>query len=144
MSLDKYFKRKSLENEESIKTSSHVTQPSSKKSHIEINPDTLLADPGLRRPIYEYHINDRYAIRRAYLKKVLVNLHTMIFLKKTFGNIITLERFNSAWFGAYPTWLEYIISKDAAFCLYCYLFKSKEGVDLFVGDEFSNCKKEKI
>jgi hypothetical protein len=36
MSLDKYFKRKSLEDEESIKASSHVTQSSSKKSHIEI------------------------------------------------------------------------------------------------------------
>jgi hypothetical protein len=38
MSLDKYFKRKSLEDEESIKASSHVTPSSSKKSHIEINP----------------------------------------------------------------------------------------------------------
>jgi hypothetical protein len=54
MSLDKYFKRKSLGNEESIKVSSHVTQSSSKKSHTEINPDILLADPHLRRPIYEY------------------------------------------------------------------------------------------
>jgi hypothetical protein len=62
MLVDKYFKRKSLKDEESIKTSSHVTQSSSKKSHIEINLDTLLADPSLRRPIYEYHINDRDAI----------------------------------------------------------------------------------
>jgi hypothetical protein len=31
---------------------------------------------------------------------------------------------------SYPTWLEYNIAKDAAFCLYCYLFKSKGGVDL--------------
>jgi hypothetical protein len=69
MSLDKYFKRKSIEDEESIKASSHVTQSSSKKSHIEINPDTLLVDPGLRRSIYEYHINDMDAIRIAYLQK---------------------------------------------------------------------------
>jgi len=69
MSLDKYFKRKSIEDKESIKASSHVTQSSSKKSHIEINPDTLLVDPGLRRPIYEYHVNDRDTIRRAYLQK---------------------------------------------------------------------------
>jgi hypothetical protein len=81
MSLDKYFKHKSLEDEEPIKASSHVTQSSSKKSHIEINPDTFLADPGLRRPIYEYHINDRDAIRRAYLQKGPINLHTVIFLK---------------------------------------------------------------
>jgi len=34
MSLDKYFKRKSLEDEESFKTSDHVTQLSLKKNHI--------------------------------------------------------------------------------------------------------------
>jgi len=34
MSLDKYFKRKFLEDEELFKTSSHVTQSNSKKSHI--------------------------------------------------------------------------------------------------------------
>ena len=62
MSLDKYFKRKSLEDKDSFKASSHVTQSSSKKSHIEINLDTLLADPGLKRPIYEYHENERDAI----------------------------------------------------------------------------------
>ena len=39
---------------------------------------------------------------------------------------------------SYPTWLEYNIAKDAAFCFYCYLFKSKRGVDSFVGDRFSN------
>nr|XP_034894408.1 zinc finger MYM-type protein 1-like [Populus alba] len=141
MSLDKYFKRKSLEDEESIKASSQVTQSSSKKSHIEINPDTLLADPGLRRPIYEYHINDRDAIRRAYLQKGPCQPSHYDFPQKQFGNISTLRRFNPAWFGAYPTWLEYSIAKDAAFCLYCYLFKSKEGVDSFVGDGFSNWKK---
>jgi len=70
MSLDKYFKRKSIENKESIKASSHVTQSSSKKSHIEINSDTILVNPGLKRPIYEYHVNDRDTIRKAYLQKV--------------------------------------------------------------------------
>jgi hypothetical protein len=62
MLLNKYFKRKSIEDKKSIKASSYVTQSSSKKSHIEINPDTLLVDPGLRRPIYEYHVNDRDTI----------------------------------------------------------------------------------
>jgi hypothetical protein len=69
MSLNKYFKRKSLEEEELFKYLSHVTQSSSKKSHIKINPDTLFVDPGLRRPIYEYHLNVRDAIRIAYLQK---------------------------------------------------------------------------
>jgi hypothetical protein len=35
MLLDKYFKCKFLEDEELFKTSSHVTQSSSKKSHVE-------------------------------------------------------------------------------------------------------------
>ena len=75
-------------------------------------------------------------------KKVLVNLHTHYdFPQKQFGNISTLRRFNPTWFVAYPTWLEYSIAKDAAFCLYCYLFKSKGGVDSFMGDGFSNWKK---
>jgi hypothetical protein len=56
MTLDKYFKHKSLKDEKSFKASSHVTQSSSKKSYIEFNPYTLLVDPGLRRPIYEYHV----------------------------------------------------------------------------------------
>jgi hypothetical protein len=42
MSLDKYFKHKSIEDKESIKASSHVTQLSLKKSHIEINPTLSL------------------------------------------------------------------------------------------------------
>jgi len=141
MSLDKYFKRKSLKDKESIKASSHVTQSSSKKSHIEINPDTLLVDLGLRRPIYEYHINDRDAIRRAYLQKDPCQPSHCDFPQKQFGNISTLWRFNPAWFVIYLTWLEYNIAKDVAFCLYCYLFMSKGGVDSFVGDEFSNWKK---
>ena len=39
MSLDKYFKRKSIEDKESTKASSHITPSNSKKSHIEINLD---------------------------------------------------------------------------------------------------------
>ncbi|KAJ6858052.1 zinc finger MYM-type protein 1-like [Populus alba x Populus x berolinensis] len=131
MSLDKYFKRKSFEDEESIKALSHITPSSLKKSHIEINPDTLLADPGLRRPIYEYHINDRDAIRRAYLQKGPCQPSHCDFPQKQFGKISTLRRFNPAWFNAYPTWLEYNIVKDVVFCLYCYLFKSKEGINSF-------------
>ncbi|XP_008229057.1 PREDICTED: zinc finger MYM-type protein 1-like [Prunus mume] len=41
-------------------------------------------------------------------------------------------------------WLEYNISKDAAFCLYCYLFKTnfeQVGSEAFTGDEFKNWKK---
>ena len=126
MSLDKYFKRKSLEDEESIKASSHVIQSSSKKSHIEINHDTLLVDPGLKRLIYEYHINDRDAIWRAYLQKGSCQPSHYDFPQKQFGNISTLRRFNSAWFGAYPTWLEYNIAKILYFACIVTSLSQKE------------------
>jgi hypothetical protein len=96
----------------------------------------------LRRPIYEYHINDRDAIQRAYLQKGPCQSSHCDFPQKQFRNISALRHFNPTWFGAYSTWLEYNIAKDVAFCLYCYLFKSKGGVDSFVGDEFSNWEKK--
>jgi len=35
-----------------------------------------------------------------------------------------IRRFNHEWFDdVYHDWLEYSVSKDAAYCLYCYLFK---------------------
>jgi len=36
--------------------------------------------------------------------------------------------FNRKWFDEFPDWLEYSISKDAAFCLYCYLFKQNNNL----------------
>jgi hypothetical protein len=57
-----------------------------------------------------------------------------------------MRRFNPAWFKEYK-WLEYNILKDAAYCLYCYLFKSdigkQAGGDSFVTEGFSNWKKKK-
>ncbi|GAV66536.1 DUF4371 domain-containing protein, partial [Cephalotus follicularis] len=56
------------------------------------------------------------------------------------------RRFNSAWFTEYSDWLEYSVTKDAAYCLYCYLFKldasDQGGGDVFVSQGFSNWKKK--
>ena len=58
-------------------------------------------------------------------------------------------RFNPKWFKEYGSWLEYSIEKDAAYCLYCYLFRQDVGMqsggDSFVTKEFNSCyKKEKL
>ncbi|CAN1185011.1 Zinc finger MYM-type protein 1, partial [Linum perenne] len=50
------------------------------------------------------------------------------------------RRFNPAWFELYD-WLEYSISKEAAYCLPCYLFRNhdngkKGGGDTFIGEGF--------
>lgn len=51
-----------------------------------------------------------------------------------------------AWFNEFRTWLKYSVTKDAAFCLYCYLFKPENGDqvggDSFAGKEISNWKKK--
>ncbi|CAN6542945.1 unnamed protein product [Malus baccata var. baccata] len=52
------------------------------------------------------------------------------------------RRFVVSWFEEYD-WLEYSISKDAAFCLHCYLFKinfSQLGSDAFTGVGFKKWK----
>ncbi|KAL4600059.1 hypothetical protein ACB092_11G170800 [Castanea dentata] len=57
------------------------------------------------------------------------------------------RRFNPLWFKEYPSWLEYSITKDAAYCLYCYLFQpdigDQGGGDSFVTEGFRNSKKKK-
>ncbi|CAN6715960.1 unnamed protein product [Malus baccata var. baccata] len=53
------------------------------------------------------------------------------------------RRFIPQWFDEFD-WLEYSVSKDAAFCLYCYLFKTnfeQVGSEAFTGDGFKNWKK---
>ena len=74
----------------------------------------------------------------------LVNLVSMIFHKKKIGQIH--RRFVSEWFDEYKFWLKYSIEKDAAFCLYCYLFRpeieKQAGGDVFVVEGFSNWKKK--
>ncbi|KAM5569924.1 hypothetical protein ABKV19_017106 [Rosa sericea] len=55
-------------------------------------------------------------------------------------------RFNVNWFKDHPSWLEYSIEKDVAYCLHCYLFKpnigDQAGGDVFVGTGFNNWKKK--
>ena len=58
------------------------------------------------------------------------------------------RRFIPSWFKDHYNWLEYSISKDAAFCLFCYLFKANHGGqergDAFVGEGFRNWRKKNI
>ncbi|XP_020695371.2 zinc finger MYM-type protein 1 [Dendrobium catenatum] len=121
-----------------------------RKERVEVDIDNLPIDPGLRPSIWNYDVNDRDRIRRAYLVKGPYQPKNHNFPQTTIGNVA--RRFNSKWFEEYPSWLEYSVIKDAAFCLYCYLFKPQEqtnisqgGGDSFVGEGFKNWKrKEKL
>ncbi|XP_070660515.1 uncharacterized protein [Malus domestica] len=104
----------------------------------------LPSDPGKRIRILDYNPNIRDQVRRAYVLAGPQQPKTHNFPYKKYRD--TQRRFNPAWFDDFPTWLEYSVEKDVAFCLCCYLFKpnigEQAGGDFFVGEGFSNWKKK--
>ncbi|XP_034219023.1 zinc finger MYM-type protein 1-like [Prunus dulcis] len=89
----------------------------------------------------EYDTNIRDEVRRAYLQKGPCQPRGHSFPQSNISGIN--RRFIPQWFDEFD-WLEYSVSKDAAFCLYCYLFKSnfeQEGSEAFTGAGFKNWKK---
>ncbi|XP_074300503.1 uncharacterized protein LOC141631779 [Silene latifolia] len=78
---------------------------------------SLPKDPGLRRKLTDFHINDRDIIRREYIRRGSCQPRGYKFPK-------TKRNFVSSWFDKFKPWLEYSIEKDGAYCFVCYLFKS--------------------
>ncbi|KAK8935078.1 hypothetical protein KSP39_PZI013663 [Platanthera zijinensis] len=142
--MDKFFKK--LPISESALKKKRICQDdlksNSKRGLIETNLDNIIADPGLRVKLSDYNVNDRDEIRRKYLLKGPCQPRHHQFPQTMFGN--TPRRFNYAWFEQFPSWLEYSIAKDAAFCIFCYLFKpemgQQSGGDSFTVDGFRNWK----
>ncbi|RID62925.1 hypothetical protein BRARA_E01964 [Brassica rapa] len=91
----------------------------------------------------DYPANQRDEVRRRYLTKGPCQPYGHNFKQISKGS--GTRRFNPAWFDQYGSWLEYSISKESAFCLYCYLFKDEVrmqgGSDAFVKEGFNNWKK---
>lgn len=115
-----------------------------KRTRIEVDVANLPTDPGLRIKICNYHPNERDQIRRHYLQNKPCQPVDHDFPQSQFGK--TKRRFNPVWFKDYPSWLEYSITKDAAYCLFCYLFRpdtgDQGGGDSFVTEGFRNWKKK--
>ena len=120
---------------------SNVTEQVENQSHTDLNLEDIISDPGLRKPIENFDIAIRDQARREYALRGPCQLNGHLYPKTTFGNH---ERsFQESWYKKYP-WLEYSISKNAAFCFWCYLFKplNRESVDdVFIRDGFNNWKK---
>ncbi|XP_062017033.1 uncharacterized protein LOC133733428 [Rosa rugosa] len=143
--MERYFKRKSTHELTESSSAPKKVNNSSKEATLGINLEDLPTDPGLRPRIWNYHPNVREQVRMAYIQKGPCQPRDYKFPKKTLaGN--SERRFNPAWFDEFPTWLEYSIEKDAAFCLCCYLFKpdigEQTGSDAFVRKGYSNWKKK--
>ncbi|GJZ20606.1 zinc finger MYM-type protein 1-like protein [Tanacetum coccineum] len=108
-------------------------------NHIEkekdFNVSAIPHDPGLRTNILDYNPNDQDVVRSEYMERGPCRPLSHNFPQTKFG--VKSRRFNPRWFNKYD-WLEYIIDKDAAFCLVCYLFKNKDDhvEDAFVKNGF--------
>ncbi|KAM4113611.1 hypothetical protein ACJW30_04G009000 [Castanea mollissima] len=107
-----------------------------KRTRIEVDVANLPTDLGLRIIICNFHPNERDQIRRHYLQNKPCQPVDHDFPQSQFGK--TKRRFNPMWFKDYPSWLEYSITKDATYCLFCYLFR------LDTETKYSNSYKQAI
>ena len=106
-----------------------------------LDPEDIIVDPGLRKPIKEMHPNIRDDAKREYVLLGPCQPKGHKYPKrKIYGRN---RSFHDNWYRD-RAWLEYSISKDAAFCFYCYLFKPKRvenfGVESFTTNGFTNWK----
>jgi hypothetical protein len=106
-----------------------------------LDPEDIIVDPALRKPIKEIHPNIRDDAKREY---VLIGPCQPIGhaypVRVIYGKN---RRFYDHWYTNRP-WLEYSVYKNAAFCFYCYLFKplrvDNYGVKAFTTNGFVNWK----
>ncbi|XP_009786661.2 uncharacterized protein [Nicotiana sylvestris] len=120
----------------------HLEVPSSN----EFDLDSLKFDPRERTQILDFHPNHRDVIRREYLRQCPCQPRLHNFPKTNFSG--SMRRFNPKWFDdEYHDWLEYSVSKDASYCLFCYLFKDNNihqgGGDVFPSIGFKSWHKKK-
>ncbi|KAM6553414.1 hypothetical protein CsatB_014176 [Cannabis sativa] len=151
--IDAFFKRKNVEvstSDVSSNLSVDVDHQNSKnrptkslrldiKEGFDIN--LLERDPGIRPLIWEYPPEKRDEVRRAYIKAGPYQIILSSYQKSEEAHS---RSFQSSWFKLFPSWLEYSPKVDAAFCLPCFLFHSKDApprLDAFTINGFRSWKK---
>ena len=102
----------------------NVDVPISQTQFQRIDLNSLDYDPGTRKQILEYHVNQHDEIRRAYIIKGLHQPPLKTFKKSGKHN----RSFQASWFGNNSKWLEYSPTTDAAYCLPCFVFHNSNGV----------------
>ena len=133
-----FFKRKNLNNSEVIADDARLPTPSvdvpiSENLQTEVPNVTIdesigfVCDPGMRKKIWEYDANEWDEIRRAYIKLGPYQPKLDEYKKTKFER--HSRKFKHSWFAIeeFSPWLEYSPSKDAAFCLPCFLFDKPTG-----------------
>ncbi|XP_038699208.1 uncharacterized protein LOC119996592 [Tripterygium wilfordii] len=114
-------------------------QPQAKVQRISFDENDLERDPALRIPIWIHPVYNKDEVRRAYVKwgpnqPVLAKYPRA----KSGGQN---RRFQQSWFIKF-LWLEYSISKDAAFCFPCFVFQDHEPLhSAFIINGFTSWKR---
>ena len=132
-------------NEEEEEEPMRAVQPAAQVRRVDCTDNSVLnveRDPGLCDQIRTYPPDKQEQVIRAYMKHGPYQ-----FIKDeypTSGSKKHPRRFQSEWFKSFP-WLEYSPTKDAAFCLPCFLFSKKpvgkSGSDAFTVKGFNNWKR---
>ncbi|XP_073121559.1 uncharacterized protein [Henckelia pumila] len=149
--IDAFFKRK---NDEIQASQSNITTDidhlnfesrPAKSLRVEINErfdiQSLVRDQGLRPQIWEYPIEKRDEVRRAYINAGPYQCMISQYPKSGGKHP---RSFQASWFKLFPSWLEYSPTADAAFCLPCYVFHAQDrpfGLDAFTINGFNSWKK---
>ncbi|KAK2379326.1 hypothetical protein QL285_067140 [Trifolium repens] len=108
--------------------------------------NSIERDPGKRLPIWKYPPNEVDQIRRAYMKWGPYQIRLKDYPLSGKGD--HPRRFQETWFEIFYSWLEYSPSKDAAYCLPCYLFNKgpsgNSGSDAFITTGFRGWKRGEV
>ncbi|XP_042055756.1 zinc finger MYM-type protein 1-like [Salvia splendens] len=121
--MERFFKKKRRDEFSSPSEPIVEAMENQPRREVGLNLNDIVGDPGKRKPIEEFDVSIRDRVRREYLNMGPCQPIGHKYEKKKYG---TQERsFQDIWFKRY-TWLEYSVSKDAAFCFWCYLFKKSD------------------
>ena len=102
----------------------------------DVDLSSIVYDPRLRQSIWDYSVQQRDEIRRAYIKigpYQPISPNSPDYINKN-G-----RHFLSSWYKLFPDWLEYSPTKNATFCLPCFLFNKSHdchGSSAFTIDGF--------
>ncbi|XP_022032299.1 zinc finger MYM-type protein 1-like [Helianthus annuus] len=154
--IDSFFKRKSNANEEeSSKRQKETgpdtgpdTGPETGPSQVEeasnqqelvfsesplpqtsndVEPSKLERDPAKRKQLLDYPVNLREQVRLAYLNLGAYQIRLTNYPSK--GSAKHKRKFQFAWFGVFPGWLEYSPTEHKCYCFYCFLFNDKSSLN---------------
>ncbi|KAH7681932.1 Ribonuclease H-like protein [Dioscorea alata] len=140
--MDKFFIKRPSEESSNTPKVPLDSKSSEEDINTNFNFNEIVSDPGLRKLIEDFDFGIRDQVRREYLTRGPCQPIDHNFPQKDYGK--QKRSFQDTWFKQHP-WLEYSITKDAAFCFWCYLFKpsrgSRMGEDAFTKMGFNNWEK---